>query len=247
MYLTNAERFRSPARHCPRLLKASHIAVVVLTAFVIVLGPASASATVLIYGLDTEFSGGTAPAGTPPWVTVILNDFGGTGSVELDITGTNLTSDENLYILMLNLDPLLDPNDLTFTFNSKSRVALDAPTISTGVDAFTADGDGKYDIQFEFASGGPPATFVNNDWINYTISGIPSLTVSSFNYLSAPHGGHGPFKIAAHIQNTGGGEESGWVTDITGGSEVPEPSTIALLAFGSIALAGYGIRRRLRR
>jgi hypothetical protein len=180
-------------------------------------------------------------------VTIVLNDFGGTGSVELDITGTNLTANENLEVLMLNLDPALDPDDLIFTFNTKSRAPLDAAIISTGVNAYKADGDGKYDIKLEFANGGPPDTFVNNDFISYTITGIASLNALSFNYLSLDAGGHGPFKIAAHIQNTGGGGESGWVTDITGGSEVPEPSTIALLIIGSIAVGTEVLWRRWRR
>ena len=112
--------------------------------------------------------------------------------------------------------------------------------ISQGVDAFKADGDGFYDILLSFSSGGNVnKTFTQGDILEYTIS-APGLTATSFDFLSAPAGGHGPFHLAAHIQNTGGGEDSGWVTDSTGGSLiVPEPTsaTLALLAMSMLLVA----------
>jgi hypothetical protein len=47
--------------------------------------------------------------------------------------------------------------------------------------------------------------------------------------------------MAAHIQNTGGGEDSGWVTD-----PAPEPSTVILAAGGLVGLAAVAWRRRKR-
>ena len=119
--------------------------------------------------------------------------------------------------LYLNLDPALDPNDLIFSAPTQSR-AFTSPTIATGTDNFKADGDGFYDILFTFAVGGPPSTFVNGDSIELTISGISTLDALSFFQFSAPAGGHGPFTSAAHVQNTGGGGQSGWITDGTNGA-----------------------------
>jgi hypothetical protein len=66
------------------------------------------------------------------------------------------------------------------------------------------------------------------------------LTASSFNFLSAPDGGHGPFYTAAHVQGIGiDGNFSGWVT-------VPEPATWALVTTGGAGLA-LAARRRWRR
>jgi hypothetical protein len=200
----------------------------------------------LVYSLNVEFSGATAPSSTPPWVVVAMDDFGSSGSVEMTVTAPGLSASENILSLYMNLAPSLDPNDLTFSLDAKSRAAMTTPTIETGVNDFKADGDGRYDILFTFASGGPPQTFVNGDSITYTLSGIPTLDVNSFNFNSSPAGGNGPFRMAAHIQNTGGGEASGWIA----GPDpeivvVPEPSSLALLALSvAIAIGCRVVRRR---
>ncbi len=207
--------------------------------------PAQSPAAMLIYSLDTEFSGATAPSGSPPWVTVAMNDYGSPGSVEMTLTAPGLTGNESVFLLYLNLAPTLDPDDLTFALDAKSRAAMTTPTISTGVNAFMADGDGKYDIRFSFASGGPPETFVTGDFITYTIGGIPTLTVDSFNFNSSPAGAHGPFRMAAHVQNTGDNfEASGWIAGPD--PVVPEPSSLALLVLGAIGVTGWRLLRRRR-
>ena len=210
------------------------------------LSPTQALATIVTYGMDTEFSGGKAPIGSAPWVLVTINDFNLSGSVELKISNPGLTATENVEELMLNLDPLLDPTNLVFSAPTKSR-AFDTPLIGLATDSFKADGDGRYDILLDFTNGGPPNTFLGGDSIKYTISGIATLNALSFFYLSDPAGGHGPFTSAAHVQNTGGGGFSGWITDGTGGGpDIPEPSSVVLLLMGAVGLLGYRWRRRKR-
>jgi hypothetical protein len=59
-----------------------------------------------------------------------------------------------------------------------------------------------------------------------TLSSGGTLTAASFDFLSTPAGGHGPYLTAAHVQSIGAGEDSGWVT-------APEPATLGILATGT--------------
>ncbi|MBW7905396.1 MAG: hypothetical protein LC135_02770 [Phycisphaerae bacterium] len=180
---------------------------------------AAAQAAILTFELSVEFSGATPPAGAAPWLTATFDDGGSPGSVDLTLATTNLVSNEFVFRWMFNLDPVLDPTSLSFSAPSKTGAFTD-PVINTGVDSFMADGDGKFDIEVVFSNAGGPANrFGAGDSVKYTITGIPGLTAASFDFLSAPAGGHGPFPTAAHVGGIGANDdESGWIT-------VPEPST----------------------
>jgi hypothetical protein len=210
------------------------------------LSPGHAVASIVTYAMNLEFSGGTAPSASAPWVVVTIDDFNLSGMVDLKVTAPGLTGSENLSGLYLNLDPALDPTDLLFSAPTQNR-AYTTPTIGTGTNAFKADGDGRYDILLSFSTGGPPDTFVGGDSLEYTISGIPTLDALSFFQFSDPSGGSGPFTSAAHVQNTGGGGFSGWITDGTSGSiDIPEPTSAVLLLIGAVGLLGFRFRRRKR-
>jgi hypothetical protein len=197
------------------------------------------TAAVVVFDSSIEFSGATPPAGLPPWLRATFDDGGGSGKVNLKFEATNLTGSEFVSDLMFNLDPALDPTSLVFGAITKVGT-FDDPTISTGVDGFKADGDGKFDLQFAFSNAPPGTRFGAGDSMSLDITGIASLTASSFNFLSAPDGGHGPFYTAAHVQGIGiDGNFSGWVT-------VPEPATWALVTTGGAGLA-LAARRRWRR
>ena len=192
-----------------------------------------ASGAVVSYDLSVEFSGATPPVGEAPWLNATFDDEGSSGSVVLTLTTPNLTGMEFVSNWMFNLDAALDPTALDFSSPTKTG-SFDAPAISTSVDAFKADGAGYFDIKMDFSTGGGlDARFGVGDAVEYTITGIDSLTAGSFNFLCTP-ADHGPFPTAAHVQSIGDNEDSGWTT-------VPEPATLSLLAIGGVLLL---IRRR---
>jgi hypothetical protein len=217
--------------------------------------PAAAFAVpqTLTIGSDIEFSGGQAPASaTHPWVLLTIADSG-PNSVLLTLTAPNLTGSENVSEFYFNIDPALsmDLDHLIFS-NLVKGGSFDTPTIDQGENAFKADGDGKYDIHFSFTTGGNVSkTFTTGESLQYTITGA-GISASSFDFMSAPDGGHGPFITAAHVQNTTGvgSGGSGWVADTTGGTivtqSVPEPTSVALFALGLVGTAAWG-RRRVNR
>lgn len=215
-----------------------------------VMWPAQGWGTGVDLYMGSVFSG-TPASGTPPWVEASFRDVS-PGTVQLTITNLNIASAEKVTELYLNLNSNLNPVSLQFTFLSGSS-GVTAPQPSLGVDGFKADGDGKYDIRFGFSQ--PPASaFSSADYLTYTITGIPTLTSSDFNYLSSPAGGHGPFVAAIHIQGinaSGVGDtysSSGWAS----ASQIivipiPEPSSSVLLfAAASVALGGRAWRKRGR-
>jgi hypothetical protein len=159
-----------------------------------------------------------------------------------------LTGSENISEFFFNFDDSLNVGALTITQIASSG-AFSPAAISRGINAFQADGDGLYDVTLGFATGGNAGTvFGAGDSVTYLLSYGSSISASSFGLLSDPRGGHGPFYAAAHVQNTGGGGYSGWISP-TGISEytmVPEPAT---LVAGALLLVPFGAStiRLLRR
>ncbi len=174
------------------------------------------------------------PTGTPtnpgPWITATFTDVISGGSVvavDLKITANGLTSNEKLVGAYFNLDPLLEPADLTFTGPTASSGTFEDPVISKGRDLYQADGDGSYDILFSFNNDGPAKAFNGGESVTYRIT-LTDLTADSFNFLSDPTGGHGPFVTSAHIASLGTTLGSAWIT--------PEPATMLLLGLGGLFL-----------
>lgn len=207
-----------------------HFAVLLLAGLVAM--STSARGAIVTYDYNFEFSGASPPAGAAPWLRVVFNDFGGVGSVDMTFTALNLVGTEFVRFAMFNLDPALAPTSLIFSAPVKTGVFSD-PIVSTGVNAFQADGDGLFDIQLQFDQSPPANRFDAGDSVKYTITGIAGLTANSFNFNSAPGGGAGSFPVAAHVQGIGpGGGLSGWVA--------PEPGLLSLLALAVVPLVRPG-------
>ena len=194
-----------------------------------------ASGLEISYDLDYTISA-SDPAGAAPWLTATFDDGGSTGTVYLTLETTNLTGGEYVSQWMFNVNPDLASQlgDLQFDLTVLSGT-FDAPVVTTGENAYKADGDGYFDIKIDFSEedGGMAHRFNAGDSAMYTISGISSLAADSFDFISVPGGGAGEYITAAHVQ--GIGENSGWVS-------TPEPGTLSLLAVGAAAL----LRRRRR-
>jgi hypothetical protein len=203
----------------------------------------TAKGNIITMAADYEYSGGIAPAGTAPWIAATFDDHDTTGSITLTLIATNLIGTESVVKWDLNLDPALDPVSLNFSAPTKIG-NFDNPTISTGINSFNAGGGGNYDIQFAFTPGGNTTrTFSGGDSVSYEIT-LPGITANSFNFLSDPTGGHGPYLMAAHVQNTpNGGGYSGWIAP-GATSSVPEPSSLFLLGMGTAGLLLYIRRQR---
>lgn len=223
-----------------RILRSALVGAALVAAFV----AGDSRAATMTLGLDIEFSGGVAPGGTTPWITATFDDsFGGPDTVRLTMTATNLlggTQGENIAEWLFNFDSSLDPTLLTFTAVSNSAAVPNA--INKGANAYMADGDGNFDIQFVFPPppGSGAARFTGGETVIYDITyGGGPISASSFAFFSSMGGGQGSFLSAAQIQRTpNGGNGSGWI------GVVPEPSTGLLFGAGLLVLTRC---RRARR
>ena len=166
-------------------MNSSHIGrVAFLLVLVAAIGGFSghANGAVLTFQDNYEFSGGTAPAGVPPWLTTTISDVS-PGTVTLTFTATGLTGNEQVGGLYLNLDPSLDPTSLQFGFLSKVGTFID-PGINLSLNVYQPDGGGFFDILIAFTTDPNADLFGPGDSISYTVSGIPTLNALSFDFPS---------------------------------------------------------------
>lgn len=201
-----------------------------------------AHAATVTFGYNIEFSNARAPGGSTPWVIAAFDDHNTQGSARLTVTTTGLIAGESIDSLYFNLEPTLNPTQLLFTYINSST-APSATRIQTGIDAYKADGDGKYDIKMVFPNG---SGFDAGEALSYDITGISTLTAVSFKFLSQPAGGHGPYYAAVHVQNTTGlgTGTSGWIAPTEAAfTPVPIPATAWLLGSGIIMLGTYSRKR----
>jgi len=203
-------------------------------------------ADTLTFNFTNTFSGTGPAASGVPWLQMMFEDVS-PGTVRLTISNSFLTGNEFVSDVYFNLRPTLNPTNLNLA-NLGSSGGFSLPTISKGLDAEKADGDGFYDVYLAFGTSSSKR-FGPGEWLSYNLSGIPDLTVNDFPFLSSPGGGTGTFFAAAHVQGIGGGSLSGWV----GPTEaiitpVPEPAPVLLVGLGiGLLLAEQASRRKLQK
>lgn len=205
------------------------------------------SAGILAFDYDIVFSGDT-PGGSPPYLTAVFDDTAAAAGydVRLTMSAMNLVVGvESVEHWYFNLNPTLDSTLLSFNavdvVDSNPENDKGQNGIYTGNNAFQANGDGTYDILFDFP---PPQgqfdkKFTAGESVIYDIgyTGAETLSASSFNFFSESGGGQGSFLAASHIQDTPGSEGSSWV------GVVPEPVSSVLFVIGG-GILGLRIYRK---
>lgn len=194
-------------------------------------------------GLDREFSGGTAPEASAPWITATIADVA-PDTVRLTLDATHLTGSEFVSVWSFNV---AGANGATgWSSLSNLTASSDADIATTGIeygdDAFKADGDGYFDIRFTWGNG--QFTAGENAWFEFTSSG---LTADDFNDLSLGSGNSPSGLVsAAHVQSIGQAGQSGWITGTpttTVTNEAPIPGAL-MLASAGLGIVGFVRRRR---
>jgi len=191
---------------------------------------------------------GTAAAGS---LTIDYEPVAGFSN-ELTMTiSSSLASGENVdpgkaFYLAINPAKNSYLPDLTFTLQSNSGFSQ-AASVSTGADAFKADGGDSYDILMTYTPG--TKAFTTNQSQTYLITATgagETLVTSDFTGFPTDDGSGASFVAATHIQNTpNGGSGSAW----DGGtlSSTPEPASVTLWGIMILGGGAAGCWRRIRR
>lgn len=236
----------------------------IAAALAVLLCATSGSRASVTLDLDTRIdidNPGPNPAGTAPWLRAIFTD-NGSGGVILDLVSLLQSSTEFVSEWDFNYGDNLSPatpalSTLVFTHQGGTTAAT---SISKSSNAFQADGDGRFDIQFLFNTSGSPSADPprfemgsTSQYLITTTSSTGTLSEDLFNFVSMTGGGNGVFFSGAHVQGTAGGGQSAWIGDNSGGNKtgvpdpnLPEPSTIVMAGTAALFGIGYGWRRRQR-
>ena len=193
-----------------------------------------------------DYFGGDPLASAQPWLTATVDDGDTLGSVTLTVNFIVVDTwpagplDEKVDKLFFNFADEFDVANLTISFNAQLSDGSDASSISVGVDSFQADGDGQYDILFDFPlpSGD---TWDAGETVVFDITSTDAISALSFNFPSAPalDSISGPFLAAAKLASTDGTLET-----FIGASVVPVPPVVWLFGSGLLGLIGLYRRKK---
>ncbi|HXF96524.1 MAG TPA: PEP-CTERM sorting domain-containing protein [Gemmatimonadales bacterium] len=209
-----------------------------------VLSAAPQAQATTTYTLTQEFSGsgaGNLSSTIAPTVTIQDN---GSGTVTITMAAHFTTTSPFIDEIYMNFVPDTSVGSLSISQNSGPTA-----TVSQSTDFFRPDGDGFFDILFDFPQSGN--RFDNTDTAVFTItcsSCSPQIGESSFTVLSEAGPGNTSndfWHVAAHIQGLGASaNQSGFYGDGNGGggtTQVPAPTALVLLGAG---LLGLNLLRR---
>jgi hypothetical protein len=198
------------------------------------------------------YSGDGTPSAGSPFARATFSSAA-PGSVTLHLQGL-VASAEFISDFYFNIDPTVNLRQLNIAFAGGAAPVRNG--INKGTDAYKAGGGGKYDINISFPTNNsrfsPRLNGLDEAW--FTFTSPQAITAASFDFLSAPHGGFGPYLTAAHFQGLGrAGNQSAWVS---GEEHIEQQNLVVPLPAsawaGMAMLAGTGgvfaaRRRRLAR
>lgn len=192
---------------------------------------AATPASALVLSLDVFFSGPPTTA-VAPYGRVEINPI--SGGVEFILTnltpGTLAGGSSKMDGVYLNYkgSQLLAPQS-----------APGGASLNYAQNGFKADGDGWYDILFEYSSSNYLPT---NSSVSFSILGDSNPL--NFADFSLPGGGNGVYLAASHMQSVIPSGNSFWAGAGQATDPVPEPASLLLVGAGATVI---GLIRRRRR
>lgn len=202
---------------------------------------AAQSEAAIIYDYSAVVSG-YAPAGSPPWATLTIEDYAA-NQVKLTLQANLQGPEEFISGLWLNIAPFVSDVSLV------SGSVVGGASVSIGkLDENRVSGlDEQFDLRIEFETANNPDRLTDHETVSWILQGT-GLTENHFLAKSVKLQGKktlpGTFYTMIHVQGIplgpNGPEGSGKLT----ASVIPEPGTILLFAAGLAAPLMSRLRRR---
>ena len=203
-----------------------------ITRFIAIAGVATLGAmalpAVLIYNLNTIYTGGT-PGGPAPWVTITMSDIVANKVNVLVEHSASSTIGQFVSNVYLNLDPFVSGITLSNEVNANKR-----DNHNTALNGINGGAGQTFDLEINFItsnSGGGVNRLKPGEFWSGNLTGTG---LSTTNFISANKDG---YFAAAKIQGIDGGAISSHF------GVVPEPATLLIFSVGVTAI----LHRRRRK
>ncbi len=185
-------------------------------------------------------------------VTVAAGAHAAAGAEAVISMQADLEGSEFISLVLMNLDPLVDPAHVTITFHASSDAGLNAPVINDGTDSQGGEGFFGFDISWDYPNAPPSGRFDNSDLVTFLVdctgSSCTNFNASSFDFTELSdqgNSGEGAFRICARVQGVGTSGEGSDKVCGTPGTGVAEPGTLTLLGAALVGLGFVGRKRLL--